>query len=145
MRGRPDLLWAMPRAKVKGTKVRAKSNPAAEPNFWDMHWVGVAPSKENKLSTPLTTLRSAVRATVEADVEDALACLPDQVQSSTTLQQQERAQRNHSLSIVSELGDDIDNFMSDNEGKPVDFFDRLLDEMFENDQLCDIDALQLGY
>jgi HSF-type DNA-binding len=40
LRGRPDLAQAMHRVKVKGTGVRAKSNPEAEPDFWtNVPWI----------------------------------------------------------------------------------------------------------
>jgi len=41
LRGRPFLIEKMNRSKVKGTKVRAKSNPAEEPDFWNMSWIGL--------------------------------------------------------------------------------------------------------
>jgi len=146
LRERPDLLWTIPRAKVKGTKVRAKSNPAAEPNFWDMDWVGVTASSQNgqqnkrQFSTvaPPTTLKTAA--------------IPDPPSSSSTFQQQRQqqqqqqrseAERTQSLSVVSALGDDFDHHsMSDEEDEPVDFFDQLLNDMFDSEQAYDFDALQ---
>lgn len=40
LRGKPFLIRHMNRVKVKGTGVRSRSNPDAEPNFWEMSWVG---------------------------------------------------------------------------------------------------------
>ena len=157
LRGRPDLLWTIPRSKVKGTKVRAKSNPAAEPKFWYMDWVGVTESKKNDHQrenimeqTPSITLKSALRANVVAAASCAAAAsLPEQVRSSATADQRQhqqqlpqKATRHPSISIVSESGDDMDLFLSDDEAEHVDFFDRLLDDMFEHEQSYDFDALQ---
>ena len=41
LRGRPDLLSKMVRVKVKGTKVRAKSNPREEPNLYSYSYMDV--------------------------------------------------------------------------------------------------------
>jgi len=159
LRGRPDLLWTIPRAKVKGTKVRAKSNPAAEPNFWNMDWVGVSssspgnqqqpkPNKETLFSTssvaPSTTLKSTVRASFAA------VTMPDPSPSSSALvqkqQQRAKAERTQSVSVVSTIGDDFDHHsdhsISDEDEQPVDFFDQLLNDMFDSEQAYDFDALQ---
>jgi hypothetical protein len=40
LRGKPFLIEGMTRAKVKGTVVRARSNPKQEPDFYRMSWVG---------------------------------------------------------------------------------------------------------
>jgi HSF-type DNA-binding len=39
LRGRPFLAHHIERMKVKGTGVRARSNPAQEPDFWSMEWM----------------------------------------------------------------------------------------------------------
>ena len=39
LRGMAFLAYRIPRVKVKGTGVRARSNPDEEPCFWDMPWV----------------------------------------------------------------------------------------------------------
>jgi len=39
LRGKVFMAHAIQRVKVKGTGVRARSNPAQEPNFWNMPWV----------------------------------------------------------------------------------------------------------
>jgi HSF-type DNA-binding len=42
LRGRRDLARTIHRMKIKGTGVRAKSNPEDEPDFWtSMPWVGI--------------------------------------------------------------------------------------------------------
>ena len=40
LRGKPWLCHTIQRIKVKGTGVRAKSNPTQEPDFWSMTWAG---------------------------------------------------------------------------------------------------------
>ena len=40
LRGKPALSHKIQRTKVKGTGVRARSNPATEPHLWEMPWVG---------------------------------------------------------------------------------------------------------
>lgn len=148
LRGRPDLLWTIPRAKVKGTKVRAKSNPAAEPNFWNMDWIGTTDTtspneQQNKEQIPAvvssTTPEAAVRTSVAAATAPAM---PDPSPSSSTVQQQQ--QRSQSLSVVSTQGDDFDHHSvsEEEEDEPVDFFDQLLNDMFDSQQAYDFDALQ---
>lgn len=44
LRGKAHLLNKIQRIKVKGTGVRARSNPEQEPDFWGMEWVGDASS-----------------------------------------------------------------------------------------------------
>ena len=39
LKGRTFLAHNIHRIKVKGTGVRARSNPEQEPNFWEMNWV----------------------------------------------------------------------------------------------------------
>ncbi|KAG7355496.1 HSF-type DNA-binding protein [Nitzschia inconspicua] len=39
LRGKPYLAHHIERMKVKGTGVRARSNPAQEPDFWSMEWM----------------------------------------------------------------------------------------------------------
>jgi hypothetical protein len=39
-RGKPALSHKIQRTKVKGTGVRARSNPTSEPHLWEMTWVG---------------------------------------------------------------------------------------------------------
>jgi hypothetical protein len=40
LQGKVFLAHSIQRSKVKGTGVRARSNPEQEPSFWDMPWVG---------------------------------------------------------------------------------------------------------
>ena len=40
LRGKPALAHNITRTKVKGTGVRARSNPNEEPHLWEMSWVG---------------------------------------------------------------------------------------------------------
>lgn len=40
LRGKPALAHQIQRTKVKGTGVRARSNPTTEPHLWEMTWVG---------------------------------------------------------------------------------------------------------
>lgn len=42
LRGKPFLIPRIMRLKVKGTGVRARSNPEQEPDFWAMPWVGAS-------------------------------------------------------------------------------------------------------
>jgi hypothetical protein len=39
LRGKPFLAHHIQRVKVKGTGVRARSNPTQEPDFWSMEWM----------------------------------------------------------------------------------------------------------
>ncbi|KAL3904632.1 MAG: hypothetical protein SGILL_009991 [Bacillariaceae sp.] len=39
LRGKPHLAHNIQRLKVKGTGVRARANPAEEPDFWKMEWM----------------------------------------------------------------------------------------------------------
>ena len=51
LRGKPWLCHNIQRIKVKGTGVRAKSNPTQEPDFWSMTWVGVEATRQNSASS----------------------------------------------------------------------------------------------
>jgi hypothetical protein len=68
LQGKPGMSSKIQRIRVKGTGVRAKSNPAQEPNFWNMPW---AVSSLSHTTTPMThdfnTLPSAV---VSQDFEE---------------------------------------------------------------------------
>lgn len=52
LRGKPYLAQKIQRVKVKGTGVRAKSNPNQEPDFWNMPWSMTTPHSKTS-STPL--------------------------------------------------------------------------------------------
>jgi HSF-type DNA-binding len=62
LRGRvhEHLLEKMQRTKVKGTFVRARSNPDREPDFWSMPWVGTEEDKPDAC-VPVQSLTSLVR------------------------------------------------------------------------------------
>lgn len=49
LRGRAHLLNKIQRIKVKGTGVRARSNPEQEPNFWNMPYVGTTPETQSSM------------------------------------------------------------------------------------------------
>jgi hypothetical protein len=50
LRGSMFLAHNIHRIKVKGTGVRARSNPEQEPNFWEMPWVSDDNNKNNSCS-----------------------------------------------------------------------------------------------
>ena len=51
LRGRPHLLNKIQRIKVKGTGVRARSNPEQEPDFWTMPTVGAADASPSQMTS----------------------------------------------------------------------------------------------
>lgn len=57
LRGRPHLLSKVQRIKVKGTGVRARSNPEQEPDFWTMPYVG---SEDSVVPAQMTSMASVV-------------------------------------------------------------------------------------
>jgi HSF-type DNA-binding len=67
LRGRchEHLLDRMQRTKVKGTFVRARSNPDREPDFWSMPWVGIDDDKPVPIA-PVRSMTSLVRSEVPA-------------------------------------------------------------------------------
>ena len=75
LRGRAHLLNKIQRIKVKGTGVRARSNPEQEPNFWNMPYVS---------ATPETQYASASVVSLEEDEEahDDMEPLPAVSQSA---------------------------------------------------------------
>jgi hypothetical protein len=64
LRDRAHLLNMIQRIKVKGTGVRARSNPEQEPDFWTMEWVG-----EAGVQTQMTSQASVVSHDEYDDVE----------------------------------------------------------------------------
>jgi hypothetical protein len=52
LEGRTFLAHNIQRIKVKGTGVRARSNPEQEPNFWEMNWVSDDSSSESSPPRP---------------------------------------------------------------------------------------------
>jgi hypothetical protein len=75
LRGRPFLTAGISRCKVKGTGVRARSNPEQEPNFWEMPWIN-ASNFMKRISSIVTD-------------EDATAPLPLPTPSSSSMPLQE--------------------------------------------------------
>lgn len=53
LRSRPFLAQNIHRIKIKGTRVRARSNPTQEPNFYSMPFVGTHSSAPMTISTPI--------------------------------------------------------------------------------------------
>ena len=70
LRDRTFLAHNIQRIKVKGTGVRARSNPDQEPDFWSMEWVG-AKSSDDSSSSSESTVPAA---------SPSLASLPLQLQ-----------------------------------------------------------------
>jgi hypothetical protein len=69
LRGKPGLMSKIQRIKVKGTGVRAKSNPTQEPNFWNMPWaVPLSPD-----SVPMNHDFHTVSSVVSFEEEQSLA------------------------------------------------------------------------
>lgn len=61
LRGHPWLLGRMHRVKVKGTFVRARSNPENEPDLWSLPWVGEAQETPVPRSLLVPSMSSMVR------------------------------------------------------------------------------------
>jgi hypothetical protein len=57
--GKPFLMRRIHRVKVKGTGVRARSNPEQEPDFWAMPWVGKEQQAASASAHHITSLVSA--------------------------------------------------------------------------------------
>jgi len=60
LRGKPFLMERLHRAKVKGTVVRARSNPKQEPDFYAMSWVG-CDNADAENDVPCVPLSAAAR------------------------------------------------------------------------------------
>lgn len=61
LRGRYDLLYGIHRIKIKGTGIRAKSNPEHEPKFWNNYaWITKRPYQQSTSTTTTTTLSSPI-------------------------------------------------------------------------------------
>jgi len=56
LRGRTDLTSKIHRIKIKGTGVRARSNPEAEPDLWQMSWMTSSAESPKNLILPVKTL-----------------------------------------------------------------------------------------
>lgn len=61
LRGKLSLAHNIQRTKVKGTGVRAKSNPDQEPNLWAMSWVGTSGEQEEAAVSTITSSQQVVR------------------------------------------------------------------------------------
>jgi len=87
LRGKVFLSQNIQRIKVKGTKIRARSNPDQEPNFYSMPWVmNTGAQKEEKVNydyfTPPTVSSTVVSppasvSSEEPPMQDALDALID--------------------------------------------------------------------
>lgn len=74
LRGKAHLLNKIQRIKVKGTGVRARSNPEQEPDFWTMEWVSdsaaaAASNETNDMCTP-SNMMSSHASVVSHDEQD---------------------------------------------------------------------------
>ena len=70
LRGKPSLLNQIFRMKVKGTGVRARSNPESEPDLWNMPWVAGDVSSSapvQSISVPLDVVSSSACSVVSND------------------------------------------------------------------------------
>jgi len=83
LRGMPFLIQRMNRVKVKGTGVRARSNPDQEPDFWQMPVVGknstrtISPIVSPVSSKPITGYGSVVSNEDSAERAAEEAMVPD--------------------------------------------------------------------
>jgi hypothetical protein len=77
LRNKVFLAHSIQRCKVKGTRVRARSNPNQEPDFWSMPWV-VSPNATEQLQEQLQEqehLQAPVRRTVSPVVLEEVLSL----------------------------------------------------------------------
>jgi hypothetical protein len=144
LRGRLDLVQKIPRAKVKGTKVRARSNPEEEPDFYTMRWVEDAQqgnsenesgqefeSEESDLNDSVTShqaVYSSVVIRTDSSPRRLSVVSDDSVSSGQSSEDDDEEEDPLSLSCHSE-GESMEINVANE-----DYFDRLLCEMFENDQ-----------
>lgn len=63
LRGRAFLAHSIERIKVKGTGIRARSNPEQEPDFWGMEWIPEGNVNSNP-SAAVPSVRSKDRTTI---------------------------------------------------------------------------------
>ena len=90
-----DRIWLaqkIQRVKVKGTGVRAKSNPAQEPNFWNMTWVNGEHSSSNSAvqSMEISSPRPVVTSTPHVDDCTTSVVSHDEEENTVTHPQHER-------------------------------------------------------
>jgi hypothetical protein len=67
LRGKPFLAHHIQRMKVKGTGVRARSNPSQEPDFWSMEWMNHGRQGTSSSQYPLSSPDAYVSSGVEAE------------------------------------------------------------------------------
>jgi HSF-type DNA-binding len=85
LRGKAFLLRRIQRVKVKGTGVRARSNPEQEPDFWTMPWVGQEQEHSASLSAHhITSLVSASNITSTSSDNYSVVSHDDMDASSTS-------------------------------------------------------------
>jgi hypothetical protein len=144
LRGRLDLVQKIPRAKVKGTKVRARSNPDEEPDFYSMSWVEKAlqrncedengqqvETQDSNLTNPVIEKQAVYASDVmrtDSSPHRLSVVSDDSVSSSQSSEDDDEEEDPLTFSCHSEVDLMEINIVSD------DYFDRLLCEMFENDQ-----------
>lgn len=101
LRGRPWLSTTIQRVKVKGTGVRARSNPQEEPDFWKMPWVESATLAPN---TRVSRNISVVSEDNQSDDNQPLSSYDDE-----TLLQPDRTFENP---FAVHQGDDSDTILT---------------------------------
>ena len=85
LRGKPWLTSRIQRIKVKGTGVRAKSNPAQEPDFWSMPWVSPCPDVPSSSSPNTKDCASVVSHDEEEQQEDQSLPLHEELEKKVSL------------------------------------------------------------
>eukprot|EP00980_Cylindrotheca_fusiformis_P030935 scaffold25655_cov142-Cylindrotheca_fusiformis.AAC.1 len=75
LRGKVFLSHNIHRVKVKGTKIRARSNPEQEPNFYQMPWL--APSNEQQENSPAAAVAAAAQEGEQNDLDALIDISPD--------------------------------------------------------------------
>lgn len=91
LRGRTDLCSKIHRLKVKGTGVRARSNPEQEPDLWKMSWItnhGIDTSAHTQSHEAATTTPVPFPSRVSS--EESMAVVPKETKLSQQQQQQEQ-------------------------------------------------------
>jgi hypothetical protein len=88
LRGRTDLCAKIHRLKVKGTGVRARSNPEAEPDLWKMNWI--------------TGHGMAALVTPEQQQDSSLEIFPSRVSSDSSMTKDSVASQPDSKEVSAE-------------------------------------------
>jgi hypothetical protein len=99
LKGRMFLAHNIHRIKVKGTGVRARSNPEQEPSFWEMNWVSDDNSSESSQprAQQIASLANTVVQSISSSMGQQLPLQPDQPASLHPFLQSE-------LDLVSSFG-----------------------------------------